>query len=294
MSKIKKLITFLLASLIFAALAISVCAGDVPRLVDNADVIPDDEEAALLAYLDEQSAALNFDFVAVIEDSIGGGDVVSYADDWFDENGFGAGADYDGILLLIVMDTREWAFSTCGFGITVFGDSELYALEDAMVDELSGGNYGQGVYNYAQIAVRYVDFARQYGYDYSYDGYYAYDNDWNEYFGWQTQTTVNRASVLGRRALTCGIIGLITAALIVLLGMRSKMSNIHKKGAAGDYIRRDSLRIHRANEKLLNKTVSRRERDVYRSSGGGSSHHGGGGFHSSSSGRSHGGSHGRF
>ncbi len=284
----KRFITLWLAVILVSVLAVTVCAADLPRFVDNAGIISDEHAAQLLEYLDEKSAELEFDIVAVIEDSINGEDVRSYADDYFDYNGFGYGYEHDGILLLIVMDTREWAFSTTGLGITIFSDGDLEQLEDAMVGELSSGNYAQGVYNYAQCAVRVVDYAKTYGYDFSTDGYYTDDYG----YGYGGSVTRPRMSV-GTRAGIAATVGVIAAAIAVAV-MAGRMSTVHKKTAARDYIRNGSLRIYRADDVFVRKSVTRHAINTDHGSNHSSSHHGGGSFHSGSSGVSHGGRSGRF
>ena len=276
----KKIFSALIAVVMLSVLSVSVFAADVERLVDNAGIVEGQYFDVLLGYLDEKSAELDFDFAVVTEVTLDGVDVVSYADDYYDYNGF----DSDGILLLIAMDTREWAFSTSGFGITVFGDSELYDLEEAMLGELSDGNYAQAIFNYAQTAVYYVNYAKTYGYGFSEDGYYTHDS----YDGYEDAAPMPWT---GRLAI-CAIIGAIVS-LIAVLVMRGKMNTVHRKAAAADYIRQGSLNVYRSNDYFLNKTVSRTPRNT-ESRSGGSSHHGGGSSHISSSGHSHGGSHGHF
>ncbi len=54
--------------------------------------------------------------------STDGKDINSYADDYFDENGYGIGSQYDGALFILDYIGREMAISTSGYGITVFTD----------------------------------------------------------------------------------------------------------------------------------------------------------------------------
>ena len=281
----KKIVSFILAAVMCTVLALTVTAADDKRLVDNADIISAENEKIILDYLDEKSAELDFDFTVLTEQTIYGADVQDYADEYYDGHGFSS----DGILLLIVMDTREWAFSTSGFGITVFGDGELGELENAMVGALSQGEYANGIANYAQGAVYFVNYAKEYGYNFSEDGYYTdYDSNGNT-----VHHTESVPAPIGKRILISALIGVIIAAIAVLV-MKSKMNTVHKKAAASDYIREGSLDITRANDVFINSSVARTPRAQAQSRSGGSSHHGGGSIHISSGGGSHGGSHGRF
>lgn len=282
----KRFVTLLLAVILVSAFALTVCAADLSRFADNAGVVSDEQAEQILQYLDEKSAELEFDIVAVIEDSINGADVQAYADDYFDYNGFGFGDSHDGILLLIVMDTREWAFSTTGLGISIFGDAEFDAMEDALIEELSSGNYAQGVYNFAQYSVRFVEYAKTYGYGFSDDGYYTDD------YGYGAGTVRPRMT-LGKRAGISAVVGVIAAAIAAAV-MAGRMSTVHKKTAARDYIRDGSLRIYRADDIFVTKSVSRHAISQDNGNNHSSSHHGGGSIHIGSSGSSHGGRSGRF
>lgn len=116
MKRTLTLLTLLLALL--ALLVLPAAAADLPRLVDNADLLMADDAEALLADLDSRSEALQFDIVIVTVDSLDGETPRNYAEDFFWYNNYGLGEDRDGALLLVAMDTRDWYIATHGFGIT--------------------------------------------------------------------------------------------------------------------------------------------------------------------------------
>ena len=66
---------------------------------------------------------------------------MAYADDYYDYNGYGAGADNDGILLLLSMEDRDWWISTTGYGIDAFTDYGIDVIGDEIVPDLSNGDY---------------------------------------------------------------------------------------------------------------------------------------------------------
>lgn len=279
MKKLINLLSFSLVLGMMLCLSSAVSAyGVAPRLVDNADIISEENETAILDYLDRNSEEYDFDFAVLTEETINGEYIESYADDYYDMNGFGE----DGILLVIVMDTREWAFSTAGLGISIFGDSELGQIEDAMVSELSMGNYENGIANFAQYAVSFVDYAKTYGYGFSENGYYTDD------YGYNYPSTTREPASVEKRVGISALIGVIVS-LIVVSVMRSKMNTVHKKSSAADYIKKDSLMLTDQRDVFVNRTVARTRRAESQST-----HHGGGSSHISSSGVSHGGSHGHF
>ncbi len=113
-------------------------AADLPRLVDQADLLTDSEESALSDRLDEISERHQFDVVVVTVDSLEGETAVVYADDFYDYNGYGFGDERDGILLLISMEERDWCISTTGYGITAFTDAGQAYISERFVTDLCG------------------------------------------------------------------------------------------------------------------------------------------------------------
>ena len=146
----KKILSLLMLALILACILLP-CAAEpaLPRLVDEADLLSDAEYDALLAELDQISAYHQCDVVIVTLSTLNGRDITAYADNFFDENGYGQGADGDGILFLISMAEREWAISTCGAAIGIFTDQRQAAITDALLDDLSAGRYGEAFLTFA-------------------------------------------------------------------------------------------------------------------------------------------------
>ena len=89
-------------------------AGDVTsRIVDDADVLTDEEEAKLRAKLDEISERQKFD---VVINTINGGNyssIVDYADDYFDYSRFSDSASKlnDGVVLVMDYGSRDFYIS---------------------------------------------------------------------------------------------------------------------------------------------------------------------------------------
>jgi len=120
----------------------------LPRLVDAAGLLTEEQAERLTEKLDEVSERQNFDVIIVTVDSLGGYTATEYADDTFDYNGFGMGETKDGILLLISMEERDWAISTHGYGITVFTDAGLEYMVDNFIGYISNGDYYESLYKY--------------------------------------------------------------------------------------------------------------------------------------------------
>lgn len=158
MKRTLTLLTLLLALL--ALLVLPAAAADLPRLVDNADLLMADDAEALLADLDCRSEALQFDIVIVTVDSLDGETPRNYAEDFFWYNNYGLGEDRDGALLLVAMDTRDWYIATHGFGITAITPAGREAMVDRFLPQLSNAEYAAAFSTFAEECEDYVNQAR--------------------------------------------------------------------------------------------------------------------------------------
>jgi len=247
-----------------------------PRLVDDGDLLSRNEEYNLVKKLDDISEKRQIDVVIVTNNSLEGKTVEAYADDFFDYNGYGFGEEADGILLLVSMDTREWAISTCGKAINIFTDSTQDNISDNFVSYLSDGDYYGGFVCFANLC----------------------DSAIEDYQNGGSQYSVPERSPFGLfTALFWSSAAGMLVGLIVALSLRSQLTSVQPQAMATAYSKPGSLKLTEKNDMFLyhNITRVRIPRDSGSSSSG-SSHRSGGHSrtHTSSSGRSHGGSHGHF
>lgn len=131
-----------------------------PRLVDDADLLSVDEESELVAKLNEISKRQVFDIAVVTVDSLGGKTPEAFADDYFDYNGYGLGADDDGIILVISMGEREMTMSTHGFGITAFTDAGQDYMWDMIMPYINNETYATAFNEFADMCDDYVTQAK--------------------------------------------------------------------------------------------------------------------------------------
>ena len=243
-------------------------AGSVPRLTDDADLLDDEEEALLLAKLDEVSQRQQFDVVIVTASTLDGQYPMDYADDWFDYKGFGLGDDRDGALLLISMEDRDWWISTRGFGITALTDFGIEKIGEDLIDNgLSDGDYYDAFVTFIKDCDSYVTQAKN---------------------GAPVDVGTYKPPLqIGKKVMVSAIIGVI-AALIVGAVLKGKMTTVHAASAATEYTRPGSFRLLEQNDVFLYQNVTKTARPQETRSGGGSS------THTSSSGASHGGGGGKF
>lgn len=258
----KKIMTILAALLLCMMMGMTAMAHP-SRLIDEADVFTDTEETELLAMLDRYSVENLLDIVVVIVDSLDGESAEVYADDYFDYNGYGMGEDYDGVLLLVSIEDRQWYISTCGYAIAAMSDNRLDHMADEIVPYLSAGEYVEAVEEYVVQCAGAVKQARSAG--------VVYEETTSEGMG-------NVTAVLASL-----IIGFILA-FIPMLSMKKKMKTVVARQEAAEYMDRSSAQITRSHDRFLYHTISRVYTPPQETST----------THTSSSGMSHGGRGGSF
>ena len=114
---------------------------------DEAGLFSSDERVSLENEANALSEEYNMDIVITTTNDAGGKSSREYADDYYDYNGFGQGADRDGILFLIDMDNREAYISTFGIGIRYLTDQRIEGVLDEVFDSglADGDYYGAGM-----------------------------------------------------------------------------------------------------------------------------------------------------
>lgn len=264
----KRIFALLLAVLLCFASFTVVCAeSTLPRLVDDADLLFDYEEEELLSMLDEISERQQFDVVVVTVESLDGKTPQAYADDFYDYNGYGFGSSYDGALLLLAMDSRDWYISTCGYGITALTDYGIEYIGEEMLSDLSSGFYYDAFVTFAELCDEFVTQAVN---GEAFDVYNAPKGKFPFF----------------KNLLIALVIGLVVG-LIAVLVMKGQLKSVSFKKDANSYEKQGSMQVTGAHELFLYRNVNRVRKAENNSSGGSSTH-------TSSSGRSHGGGGGKF
>lgn len=246
--------------------------GELPRLVDEADLLTDEEEAELLGTLDEVSERQKVDVVVITANSLDGRTAQEASDDLYDYCGYGYGDGRDGLLFFISMEEREWSISTRGYAITAFTDAGIDFITEQMLSDLSDGYYATAFSTYAGWCDDYITQARTGE---------PYDSD---------NLPVLPFSPLGAAVIAFGISFII--ALIATGIMRLKLKSVFSQSRGDDYIKEGSFKLSKKEDLFLYKEVSRRlkpkDDPPPKSSSSGST------THRSSSGATHGGRSGKF
>ncbi len=239
----------------------------LPRLVDDAHLLSEYEYQSLLAKIDEISERQQFDIAIVTTGSLGGYTSTEYADDFYDYNGYGMGEGDSGILLLISMEERDCAISTYGFGITTFTDAGQKYIVNQFMEDLSSGNYADAFNKFADISESFIVQAK---------AEKPYDT-----------SNMPKSPLPPYLPVITIIIGIVIAFIITGI-MRMQLKSVSMQTAAGNYIKNNSLKIIESKDMFLYANLSKTKIQKAQSSSSGSS------THRSSSGRSHGGSRGKF
>lgn len=258
----KKICIVILALLLFISITAPVFAEEaMPRVVDQADLLTEAEEASLLSKLNAISSKQGMDVVVVTADTLGGKSPTAYADDFYDYNGYSE----DGILLLVSMEESDWWISTAGYGIIAFTDAGIEYLAEQFVPSLSDGDFAEAFEIYAGSCDEFINQAR------SGDPY-------------NTHNLPKAPFAFFKNLLICLGIGFVIA-LIATGIMKGKLKTVRAQDSAASYVKNGSLNVTHRQDLFLYRDVKRTEKP--KSSSGSSTH-------TSSSGRSHGGGGGKF
>ncbi|MGN1367866.1 MAG: TPM domain-containing protein [Aristaeellaceae bacterium] len=203
--------------------------------------------------------------------------VRDYADDFYDQGGYGMGEDNSGMLILLDMNNRVIWLTTGGVMIDYITDSREEGIIDAGYDNLRRGSYGQALIASLTQVERYMEKGRQ-------EGTFRYD-----------EATGKRLSGLYNvltpaEMMVAGAAG-IGVALAIWLSVGAAY-NLKGSTYSYDLNANSAVELTRDDEHFVRQYTTRTPRNTGSSSSGGSS--GGSGVHTSSGGVSHGGGGRRF
>lgn len=243
MKRIFCIIIVLLLSLMISVTAFAEERGE--RLIDSANLLSERERAEISEMLDRKSEELQFDFVIVTVNSLGGESAFDSATHYYESGNYGYGDDYTGAILLISMKEREWYIASCGEGESIIPDGYI---DDDFVALLSAGRY--------------------------FDSFTEYVNAVDE------RITDHRTFHWGISLIVAVVIGFV-AAFIITAVMKGKLKTVKFQNNAREYLRNGSLTVTVSRDLFLYSTITRRAIPKSNSGGGhsssGRSYGGGGG-----------------
>ena len=271
-------ITLLVLFAVFILSGVSASANDaersIPRFTDEVGLLTAEQAEELTAKLDEISARRQFDVVITVVSSIGSSNARVYAADFYEMYGFGFGENSDGIILMIAMEDRDWAFATTGHGEYVFTYSGQEYLEELFLPYLRNDQYFRAFMAFADAV----------------DDFLQKEEDGDRYTSDNIPTSpTERRNAHIRWLVISIVIALIVPAIVVAVWTR-QLKSVRPRDGASDYIREGSFMLRVQRDIFLYRNVTRTPRN--QDSGGGKG--GSSGSFRSSSGSSFSGRSGKF
>ena len=282
--------TFVCGMTAFGAQSESGSAAE-QRVFDMAGLLSDEEKDKVEESIASSRKKTGMDVVAVTAFHDGKRSAMEYADDFYDQNGYGTGSKKSGVLVLLYMDApgqrggESW-ISTSGNMIRILTDSRIEAIQDDMAEYLRYMDYSGAFMRFAEDIEYYVDQGIQ-------RGQYNYDTETGEISVYKSIRWYEAAFALIVPAMIAGS---------VCLGVKGrysmKQSQRDRSNALMAYRADTRFMFSNCNDLLLNKFVTSvpipRNTGGSGGSGGGHSSSGRSSTHTSSGGHSHGGGGRRF
>jgi len=255
-----------------AFLAIAILCGAMTRLnvsaessdlrvFDMAELFSEEEAARLETSIAEVKADKEVDIVILTIDHADGKSAKAYADDFYDNGGFGyGGIDGPGILYLIDMDNRRMEISTAGTAITYFSDERIEMILDKVYNDVSDGNY----YESGKTFIKYVGLI----------------------MNLPPGEALPNQPITWVHVLICLAAALIVGTIIVFVMLLPSLRGGKITVSGNNYFMDSATNVRNRQDIFVNKTVTRRRIETPKNNGGGG---GGSTTRTSSSGRTHGG-----
>ncbi len=227
----KRIFSISLALMILCAMIFCVQAAQAP-LVDDADVLTDAEEAELYIKINAVSEKHGFDVVILTTTGINGGDILEYAEDYYEAGDY---ADDGIIFVALAEETPRYGYVVFGDGNDIFDDDAMDELDAAFKATYKRGNYYEGM-------TRFVDKAEQIVDDYS-----------------PISATTILISIL---------VGAVLAFLIPMSVLKGQLKSVRMQAAASSYVRPNSMVLTNDRDLYLYRNVTRTAKPKNTSSGG--------------------------
>ena len=259
MTMMKKLLSSVFAAILVVCMTAGVAlAGNTPTYVrDHYGLLDADRYTQLESRAESMSDAYNCNVYLTIVDNIGQYSARQYAEAYWNQFDLGRGADKDGIMLLIAVDSRDYGTLTHGQGktggITQFTDYRIDQIENDVVAELRNNNWVDGFSAYLNDAQDTMAF-------------YAENGE-----PWDSNNDPGDAEMRLLIKLAFVIILPIVIAAFICIKWRADMKTAREKTEANDYFERGSLVLTVKQDRFLNTTRTMVKIEQPKSGGGGSS-----------------------
>ena len=242
----RKLLSMLFVVVLCLSLTVSAFAASGADIYDEADLLSTQEETQLAGKLSQISEEFDAQIVIMTVSSTVG-NIDAYIEEQYDSMNMGYGENRDGVLLLVCMDDREYRILSNGYAGEAIGPSQIDAIGDAIVSDLSDGAYGDAFSTFADQCAYYLK-----GY---LDGFPFH---------------------VGKNLIIALIVGAV-AGIVVAFVLKKQLKSVRQQKQANVYIKSGSMQITTRRDLFLYREVSRTKKDTSTSSGSGSTRSVGGG-----------------
>jgi uncharacterized protein len=223
------------------------------QIIDNAGLLSAGEKTNLKTRIDDLRAGYDFELIILTVDSMEGeNDAYFYGSEYLDRMGL-YGESWDGCLMLLSMEYRDYAIVASGRGSKILNRSAYYKLEKDILPYLKNDAY----------AAAFEVFIS------TWEEFLVLDSNGKSY-NFLRNTKTHILFLLG-----AWIIALLIG-LIVVLVWKAQMNTALPKKDADSYIIPGSLALTQQADTFLYSTVTKSAKSSSSSSGGGGYHSGGG------------------
>ena len=242
----KRILSLLLLLTLLSALVVSVSAatpGSERFIYDDAQLLDKNEHAILQQKLETLSRAYDTHIVVATLRSVNGGDADLLSEAFFDGKDMGYGDSRDGIMLIVMMDIREFRIVSNGEAADALTKRRIEKITDTITPALSDGDYADAFMTFADECAYYLD---------------------GHINGFPFPWVRNLAIAL--------IVGLVIG-LIVAFSLKAQLKSVRMQARAHNYVKANSMHLTYHSDLYLYRTVRRTRREnsnSSRSGGGGS------------------------
>ncbi len=135
----KRLLMFLMVFCMILP-AVPVFAAE-QRVFDYAELLSEEDEREMHLWVEDMQANWGMDLAFLTTNDTEGKSVQQYGADFYEEQNLGLGENYDGVIFVLDMGSREGQIITCGKAIDIYTDYYIDQMWDNMVGFLSDGDY---------------------------------------------------------------------------------------------------------------------------------------------------------
>ena len=242
----RKLLSVLLVVALCISPSISASAASGADIYDEADLLSSAEETQIaekLLNIREQFDAQ----IVIMTVTTSDGSMDIFVETVYDSTNMGCGENRDGVLLLVCMDSREYRILSNGYAGEAIGMEQIDAISEAIVSDLSDGDYADAFITFADSCAYYLD-------------------------GYLNGFPFNA----GKNLVVALIIGVVAGVLVAFV-LKKQLKSVRQQKQANVYIKSGSMQITASRDLFLYREVSRTQKQSSNSSGSGSSRNVGGG-----------------